>query len=152
MNLKNYTSSVPADITIARIERLLVDAGATGIAKEYEGKRVKALVFQLPYDPQKLPLTIKLPANVEKCLEYLWKDHCRTRSLRSRKISEDFRAQAESTAWKLQQDWVEVQTSLIRLKQLDGIQAFLAYVYDGRATYYERIAKQNFTALLPETT
>lgn len=42
MNLKNYTSSVPADTTIARIERLLVDGGATGIAKEYEAGRVKA--------------------------------------------------------------------------------------------------------------
>jgi hypothetical protein len=44
MNLKNYTSFIAADITFARIERLLVDAGATGIAKEYEGKRVKALL------------------------------------------------------------------------------------------------------------
>lgn len=152
MNLKNYTSSVSPDITIARIERLLVDAGATGIAKEYEGKRVKAIVFQMPHDPQKMPLTIKLPANVEKCLEYFWKDHCRTRSLRSRKTSEDFRQQAESTAWKLQQDWVEVQTSLIRLQQQSGIQAFLPYIFDGKQTFYERLQIGNFKALLPAST
>ena len=44
MNLKNYTSSVPVDITLARIERLLVDSGATGIAKEYKAGKVQSLV------------------------------------------------------------------------------------------------------------
>lgn len=152
MNLKNYTSAIPADTTIARIERLLVDSGATGIAKEYEGGRVKALVFQMPYDKDKLPMTIKLPANVDKCLEWFWKDHCRVRSSRSRKTSADFREQAESTAWKLQQDWVQVQTSLIRLNQQSGIQAFLPYIYDGKHTYYERLQAGNFKALLSEST
>lgn len=53
MNIKNYTSSVSADITIARIERLLVDGGATGIAKQYEKQRVSALVFQIQFMPER---------------------------------------------------------------------------------------------------
>jgi hypothetical protein len=151
MNLKNYTSSVPVDITLARIERLLVDSGATGIAKEYKGGKVQSLVFQMAYQPDKLPMTIKLPANVENCLQAFWKDHCKSRSLRSRKTTADFQEQAERTAWKLQQDWVEVQTSLIRLNQQTAIQAFLPYVFDGQQTYYERLQTNNFRALLPES-
>jgi hypothetical protein len=152
MSLKNYTSEISADITIARIERLLVDAGATGIAKEYEGKRVKALVFHLPYQPDKLPITVKLPANVKKCQELLWKDYCRTRTVHGRKTDADFADQAERTAWKLQQDWVEVQVAMIKLNQQSTIQAFMAYAYDGKQTLYERVEANGFRAFLPEST
>lgn len=152
MLLKNYTSSVSADITLARIERMLVDAGATGIAKEYKAGKVVSLVFQMSYDPDKLPMTVKLPANVEACLKVFWKDHCDSRSLRSRKTEADFMDQAERTAWKLQQDWVEVQVSLIKLNQQSRIQAFLPYVWNGEQTFYERLQSNGFKALLPERT
>lgn len=152
MNLKNYTSEVSADVTLARIERLLVDAGASGIAKEYVNGQVRAVVFQMSYDPAKLPMTVKLPANVEACQEAFWKDYCAARTARSRKTKEDFYEQAARTAWKLQQDWVEVQVSLVRLRQQTAIQAFLPYVYDGKQTFYERLQFSNFRGLLPEST
>jgi hypothetical protein len=33
--MKNYTSSVAVETTIARIEKILAKAGATGVAKQY---------------------------------------------------------------------------------------------------------------------
>lgn len=50
MNLKNYTSSVPVNLTVARIEQLLADAGALGVNKDYaSGQLLKAGGFkQLP--------------------------------------------------------------------------------------------------------
>jgi len=139
MNLKNYTSSIPADTTIARIERLLVDGGAIGIAKEYENGRVKALVFQIQFLADQLPVTVKLPANVAGCQQWFWKEYCRTRSRMSRKTDADFLDQGERTAWKLQEDWVSVQMSLIKLQQQDAMCAFLPYAFNGETTVYERV-------------
>lgn len=149
MNLKNYTSGISADTTIARIERLLVDVGATGIAKEYQAGIVSAMMFRIKVAPDKPEITIKLPANVEACLNAFWKDYCSTRSAQSRKTKDDFKDQAARTAWKLQQDWVEVQISLIRLQQQDALQAFLPYAWDGEQTVYERVRSTGFRALLP---
>jgi hypothetical protein len=148
MNLKNYTSSVPADTTISRIERILVDGGATGIAKEYEKGRVKALVFQIEFAKDQLPVTIKLPANVAGCQQAMWKEHCRTRSRMSRKTDADFLDQAERTAWKLQEDWVACQMSLIRLQQQDAMCAFLPYAFDGHRTVYEKVKESGGRLLL----
>lgn len=151
MNLKNYTSEVPADTSIARIERLLVDAGASGIAKEYEGGRVRSLVFKIAFEKDKPPVVIKLPANVARCQHVMWEEHCKKRSNRSRLKDKDFLPQAERTAWRILQDWVEVQVSLIRLRQIDTIQAFLAFCFDGQRTVYERVKQGEFKALLPPT-
>ncbi len=147
MNLKNHTSSVPVSTTIARIEQMLADAGASGIGKEYANGVPVSLVFKIHVQPDQPPVCVKLPANVEKCQFAFWKDHCKSRSHRSRKTSEDFKDQAARTAWKLQQDWVEVQLSMIRLEQLDTVQAFLAYAFDGKQTFYERVKDGGYKAL-----
>lgn len=147
-NLKNYTTETSADVSIARIERLLVDAGAAGIAKEYKAGRVDALVFKFPLEHGRM-VVIKLPANVAACQEFMWKQHCDTRSSRSRRTDKDFLPQAERTAWRIMQDWVEVQVSLIKLRQIAPLQAFLAYAFDGRKTVYERVQAGNLPALLP---
>jgi hypothetical protein len=149
VNIKNYTSTVPVDTTMARIERLLVDAGATGIGKEYAGRVPVSLIFRLPLGPGKPDVAIKLPANVSACVESLWKQYRLTASARSSKTKEDFREQAARTAWKLQQDWLEVQISMIKLQQQDAMQAFLPYAWDGNQTVYERVRDGGFRALLP---
>jgi len=143
---------VAVDLTIARIERLLVDVGATGIGKEYKAGVVTALMFRIQLAPDKPEATVKLPANVDACLNAFWTDYCKNRGPRSNKTSEDFKEQATRTAWKLQQDWVEVQISLIRLNQQDAMQAFLPYAWDGQQTVYERVRDCGFRALLPPET
>lgn len=152
MKLKNHTSSVPIDTTIARIERMLIDAGATGIGKQIENGQVTAIIFNIAFEPDAPAIPVRLPANVDRCQEAFWKDHCQHRSMRSTKTDKDFREQAARTAWKLQQDWVEVQVSLMKLQQQDAMQAFLAYAWDGRQTFYERVKESGFAAMLPEKT
>lgn len=149
MNLKNYTSSVPADTTVARIERQLADAGVSGIQKLYEKGRVVAILFAITFDTSRPPVTVRLPANIEACLEAFWQEYRANRGPRSNKTREEFRGQAEMTAWKIQQDWVEVCLSLIRLKQVTFMQAFLPYVWDGQATFYEKLSVSGFKGLLP---
>lgn len=147
MNLKNYTSSVPIETTISRIEMFLIGTGlVTGIGKEYKGTDVQSLIFSITHDENKLPMTVKLAANVEQCLEFFWLEHCRT-AVRNRRVKEDFMEQAARTAWKLQEDWVRVETSLILLKQRSVLQSFMAYVWDGERTFYQRVVDDKLKQL-----
>lgn len=151
MNLKNYTSSVSAQTTISFIEAYLMECGATGIAKEINHGHVAAIIFEAPDDKGRKRL-IKLPANVEGVHEFLWRDYA-SNAVRPRKQKEDFRDQATRTAWKIMQDWCQVQMSLIKLKQADLLQVFLPYIWDGNQTYYDYLKGSNFRALpAPEKT
>jgi len=148
VNIKNYTSSVPVSTTVARIEQMIADAGANGIKKEFVAGQPVSITFEICFADSR-PIMVRLPANVEACIEAFWQDYRQHRGPRSNKKREDFRDQATMTAWKIQQDWVEVQLSLIRLHQQEFLQAFLPYVWDGTSTFYERIRGGGFKALLP---
>lgn len=153
MTLKNYTSGIDAGITVARIEQLLVSAGADGIQKLYKNGKISSLIFKIQFSPSESPIAIRLPANAEACLELFWKEYIKS-SRRGRKSKDDFLEQADRTAWKLMRDWVEIQISLIHLKQVEFLQVFLPYVIasaDGR-TYYETLRESGFKALLPDKT
>lgn len=150
MNLKNYTSEISADTTVARIERLLVSAGADGIQKLYDNGQLTSLAFKIQFEPGQPPLAIKLPANVEACQETMWRNY-QKESIRGKKNREDFREQAVRTAWKLMQDWCEVQVSLIHLGQVEFLQVFLPYVITGPngQTHYSELRANSFKSLLP---
>jgi hypothetical protein len=160
MFLKNYTSNVPVSQTIHRIEQVLIKCGVSGIMKEFTGVNgeVVAITFQIEGPSRKI--TIRLPADKEKALDALWLDYADGDKLsadgnslcwsRKNKKRSDFVEQAERTAWKIVQDWVEVQMSMIQMKQADTLQVFLPYVYDGRRTYYQAIKESGFRGMLPE--
>ena len=164
MFLKNYTSEVPVSQTIYRIEQVLIKCGVSGIMKEYIGTsgEIGAISFQIEAPAGKI--TIRLPADKVKALDALWLDYVGGDKLnekgdaidrwatgsQKKKRKQDFAEQAARTAWKIVQDWIEVQMSMIQLKQADTLQVFLPYVYDGRRTYYEALRESKFAGLLPE--
>lgn len=160
MFLKNYTSEVPVSQTIYRIEQVLIRCGASAIAKEYAGTNGKIVAITFKIETPSAPLTIRLPADEERALDALWLDYAGTDiapdgqrlsyGSRKTKARKDFIDQAERTAWKIVQDWVEVQMSMIQLKQADTLQVFLPYVYDGKRTYYQALKESSFKGLLPE--
>jgi hypothetical protein len=146
IKIKNYTSSVPVDRTVARIERSLADAGVSKIHKEYgpEGG-ISALLFTIKVQEDR-DMTVRLPADPVKVADALYAQYLDGTS-RPRKRLKDFLDQAAQTAWKLQQDWVEVQLSLIAMKQADPAEVFLAYIWDGQSTVYTRLAGSGFKHL-----
>lgn len=161
MFLKNYTSEVPVSQTIYRIEQVLIKCGVSGIMKEYTGTNgeIGAITFQI--DSASGKITIRLPADKEKALDALWLDYVDGDKLspdgqrvnwnsRKKKCRADFKDQAARTAWKIVQDWIEVQMSMIQMKQAETLQVFLPYVYDGKRTYYQALQESNFRGLLPE--
>jgi len=145
-NLKNYTSEVPAHVSMAKIERCLVEAGATDISKKYDDGVCRAITFRMFVN--QVPVFFQLHAKVDACFKAMWGSMTpRGQQQADRK---KWMAQAERTAWKIVSDWVEIQLSMIRLEQVEALQVFLAYVYNPAAdqTFYESLKEKNFKALL----
>jgi hypothetical protein len=88
-------------------------------------------------------MTIRLPANPDGVYDMLRSKVKRPRSGTLQKL----RDQATRTAWKLVQDWVEVQMSLIEMQQAEFLQVFLPYVWDGKKTFYSALKDQGFKML-----
>lgn len=164
MFLKNYTSEVPVPTTIMRIEQTLIHCGVKGIEKQYQRDgKVEALTFTIDVGDGH-PMRVKLPVREEEVLQKMWLEYVGVSPVSKdgqsvddhphvkRKVREDFRAQAQRTAWRIMQDWVEIQMSLILLKQADVREVFLAYIMRGNRTIYEHIEQAGFKALLPEKT
>lgn len=149
VNLKNYTSDIPASRTIANIESYLAQCGITGIMKEYRDGRVIALIFKAPDVGG--DRTIKLPSDVDATQDFLWNKH-QEDSKRNRRTRDDFAEQAEKTAWKVMDDWVRVQMTLISIQKRSVTEVFLSYVMVGKQTFFEKLDGQKFRALLPEKT
>lgn len=145
VNLKNYTSDVPIERTISRIEQVLAKAGASGVSKEFNGGGVPvSMTFRIEMGHGEV--NIRLPANSEQVFEAMKKEVQRPR----RGTYEKLKEQAGRTSWKLMQDWVEVQCSLIAMQQADVMQVFLPYVWDGKQTFYHALKDRQFKGLLTE--
>jgi hypothetical protein len=142
VRLKNYTSAVSIDQTISRIERALAGAGATGIMKEYKDGMLSSLSFHVRLPTGRI-VAVRLPANHEAVYQTMQQEVKRPRNGTMEKL----RIQAMRTSWKLMQDWVEVQLSLIVLHQVDFMQVFLPYVWDGKRTFYAALKEKQFLAL-----
>lgn len=126
MNIKNYTSTVDASRSMAKIEELLVEIGATNINKQYAEKVCTGITFLLFDQQLQQTLPFHLSAQVEECFAILWKDVKRPRP--DTRVT--LHAQANKTAWKILSDWTEIQCSMILLGQAKPLQMFLPFIYD----------------------
>lgn len=145
MNIKNYTSTIEAFKSMARIEELLVEIGATNINKQYHDKVCTGITFLL-YDLQlQQTLAFHLKAQVEECFTVLWKEVKRPQS----NTKEMLLKQANRTAWKILSDWTEIQCSMILLKQAKPLQMFLPFIYDMKSneTFFEKIKRGKINLL-----
>jgi hypothetical protein len=164
MILKNYTSNVPASTTIFRIQQFLIKSGVSQLSMDYGlNGEVVAVTFSIQIEANRRPISIRLPANTEGAHEALWMDYLdgdkeRDRhdgdkeaayGSRKRLLRSSFKEQASRTAWRVVQDWVEIQLSMIAMKQADFMQVFLPYAWDGKQSYYQRLKTGGFAALMP---
>lgn len=141
--IRNYTSNVPAENSIAAIEDRLVRFGASNISKQYDAGQPVGIVFTIKEPKSGKDLAIELPASVDKVATKL--------SLGKRgdvKTRQKIAQQAKRTAWRLILDWVDVQLSLIAMDLVEPLQVFMPYVLmQNGDTFYERISSEGFKAL-----
>lgn len=138
MNIKNYTSTVEATKSMAKIEELLVEIGASNINKQYAEKTCTGITFLL-FDPQlQQTLPFHLKAQVEECFNVLWQDVKRPRP----ETRDAIQQQASRTAWKILADWTEVQCTIILLGQAKPLQMFLPFMYDMKTneTLFDKVS------------
>lgn len=140
--LKNYSTEVPAGRSIDNIESLLIRAGASNIMKEYCAMQVASISFMLTIEGNKV--AFRLPAKVQEVFVWLKKQ-------RPKSPDKSLLEQARRVTWKQLHEWVHLQLSMIEIKQLEKVEAFFPYILDvpNNETFYEKIKKDHFKALLP---
>lgn len=145
MNIKNYTSSVPADRSVLAIEKILIEIGATSIAKEYKEGKVEAIQFAIVRPGGEGVIPFKLPARKDPIKKLFLQAY--RRPSQAQVISCE--QQAERTAWKNVKEWVELQATMIKLEQVEFMEVFMPYVYslkDGQ-TFFEQLKGNGFKQL-----
>ena len=138
MNIKNYSSTIDAGRSMARIEELLVEIGATNISKQYVEKLCTGYTFLLFDQQLQQTLAFHLKAQVEECFIILWKEVKRPRP----ETKAALQKQASRTAWKILNDWTEVQCSMILLGQAKPLQMFLPFMYNMKSneTLFDKVS------------
>ena len=135
MPLKNYTSQVPADRSIAEIQAALVKHGAIGVSYEFgAGGRIDALYFRLTVHGQ--PVQFALPVN--------WKLFQVV--LKEQKVRDwQDEAYCYRVAWRNLRDWVLAQLALYETAMVELPQVFLPFAQNqsGR-TLYEAVKGGRF--------
>lgn len=145
MKIKNYTSNVVAERSVMHIEKYLVEAGASHIAKEYASdKKLVGITFQMPL-PNGQPMLFKLPARVDEVEKLMMAEKKKFHHDTAARVKD----QANRTAWKLLVDWVQVQCSMILLNQAEAIEIFLPYLYNpmSNQTFFNRIKDGGYKML-----
>lgn len=139
MNIKNYTSSVSAEKSIADIEKILIHMGATNIAKQYINGKIESISFSIKVGDSHVPY--RLPGRVEP-IKKLFISSLKRRPTNIQ--TEQARIQAERTAWKNVKEWVELQATMIKLEQVEFMEVFMPYMYsfEKDQTFYQ-ISKAN---------
>jgi len=138
MNIKNYTSTIEASRSMAKIEELLVEIGATNINKQYADKICTGITFLLFDQQLQQTIPFHLKAQFEECFTILWKDVKRPRP----DTKATLQVQANKTAWKILSDWTEIQCSMILLGQAKPLQMFLPFMYDNKnnETLFDKVS------------
>lgn len=143
MKIKNYTSMTSVERSLEAIDTLLVQAGASHIARAYHEGKISAVLFQLTVNGR--PFSFRLPSNPDAVYRVLMSEVLRPRHDTEKRVKD----QADRTSWAITREWVHVQLSLIQMQQAEALEVFLPYLYDGQhdRTFYTQLKEGNFKQL-----
>lgn len=147
--IKNYTTEIPTDRTVAEIQKLLAENGATGIAFEYDGQgNLTALFFRIEYQGKQLPF--RLPAKPNEVYQTLFAN-MQYQNIEQYKIQR--MEKATRIAWRICKLWLEAQLTHVNLGQAKIQEVFLPYlVLEDNKTLYERMENSQFLLPTPAAT
>ena len=140
MGIKNYTTVVAEERTVAEIQTLLSMKGARSIQIDYDDKtRPSSVSFVIVI--QEVPVPFRLPCNFDGVFRAMAREYSSPRARRHFENSSESMAQARRCAWRIVKDWVAAQMALIEAEQATLAQVFLPYaVVSGpdRLTMYDQ--------------
>jgi tRNA nucleotidyltransferase/poly(A) polymerase len=141
--IKNYTTDVPVERTIAEIRKLLAENGARGIALEYDKSgTIKDIFFKITLHGKEL--AFRLPAKPDHVYTAVFAGMQYEKRLRQERMKK-----AEAIAWRICKTWLEAQITLINLEQAKLEEVFLPYlILPGNKTLFETMEHNQF--LLPD--
>ena len=146
MTLKNYTTSISTEKTIAEIEMLLALHGASDIWKQYDGGgNVIAINFGIPVEGK--TAAFRLPAKIEAARTILISEREKGNISLSKNKAADIN-HARRVCWRIIKDWIASQISLIELDMAKIEEIFLPYALVGEnETLFEKMEKNRFAML-----
>jgi hypothetical protein len=141
--IKNYTTEVPVERTIAEIQTILAQNGARGMALEYdESGIIKDIFFKIRLHEKELPF--RLPSKPDKIYAAVFAGMQYESRLRHERMKK-----SEAIAWRICKTWLEAQITLINLEQAKLEEVFLPYlVLPSNKTLFETMERNQF--LLPD--
>lgn len=127
----NYTTTVSAQSSIAEIQRMLAQAGATSVTMIYESALPTGIEFSLLVGSNMF--SFRLPCNMKGVVSVLAKAEPRYR--RPEHIA--------AVSWRILKDWTEAQLAIIQAQMAQPSEVFFPYMLtSGGMTVYERAAGQ----------
>lgn len=146
--LKNYTTKIPANKTIAAIEDLLAQFGVTDIWKQYDDGEVISLNFRMNTEFGNIPF--QLPLKVKEIYRVLKEQKAAGRLKGLPKNKLDNLDHARRVGWRQLYDWVDAQLTMVQLNQVKVEEVFLPYVYDVKEDkrYFQKLEANHYAGLL----
>lgn len=130
-SIKNYTTSIDAEKSIAEISKILSENGARKVMIDYDRSGLAVgLSFRIFKDDNALGqgfLDFSLPCRWEAVYKIL----SESAGIATKHRTEE---QAVRTSWRVIRDWVDAQMALVRIEMVDIMEVFMPYAVlkDGR--------------------
>jgi len=143
--IKNYTTEISLERTVAEIQIILSQNGATGIAFDYSDTgKLKAIYFKIKYNSR--DLSFRLPAKPEAVYQELYAN-----KRGAWRYEKQRRQDADRIAWRVVKGWVEAQITHINLGQSKIHEAFIAYLMVGpNQTLFEKMESNQMLLNSPD--
>lgn len=148
--LKNYSTDIPAARSVAEIEEMLVQNGATDTWKSYTGKALTCLNFMVMTEFGKVPFKIVVDATVVRALliEQKSKGVLRGHIMTQARV-EDIE-NARNVGWRIMRDLIEAQMAVVQMGLRKLEQVFLADIFNDASgkTFFEVLVDRKFKDLI----
>lgn len=116
------STEIPPEKTAGEIAQVLVTAGATQIATEYDGGKVRGLRWTMRISGREI--LFSMPVRVEPIYQILYKRVEGRWGIDTGKIRE----KAERVAWRQLLRWVQAQMAMIDCGMSEASEVFLPYM------------------------
>jgi hypothetical protein len=136
------TTEVPAERTAAEISSVLIRAGATQIATDYEAGKITGLRWTMRATGR--DLLFAMPARVDPIYKILYDRSSSSWSVDKAKLRE----KAQRVAWRQLLRWVQAQLAMIECGMTEASEVFFPYIQTPSGdTVYELFRGQGFKML-----